>query len=458
MSYPQVVRVFATTQDPDYDCPWQSRTPSSSTGSGVVIGGKGILTGAHVVANATFLQVQKLSDPGKAIARVRAVCHDSDLALLETEDPSFLDDIPAAELGSLPNLRDKVSVVGFPVGGEEISVTEGVVSRIEVQRYSHSQRHLLAATVDAAINKGNSGGPVFKGERVVGIAFQKLTSAENIGELVPGPVIKRFLDGVKASRPLAVPGLGIATQNLENPFLRKRIGLAEGDTGVLVTALQCGGSAWGKLRPSDALLAIDGMPIANNGTLRYRGKFRTRFDVVLGESYVGDKLPLTILRKGKKQTIKLELREALWLVPRSQYDKIPTYFVFGGLVFQPLTRNFLSTWEKWRHRAPKEFLYDYYLGMRTKERQEVVVLSQVLADELTIGYGHLYHEGVAELNGRRPANMADFVQRLVRARNAVEIKTSSGGVVMLDAAAARAANPRIMKRYNIPFERSTDLR
>jgi len=145
-------------------------------------------------------------------------------------------------------------------------------------------------------------------------------------------------------------------------------------------------------------------------------------------------------------------------VPRSQYDQIPTYFVYGGLVFQPLTRNFLSTWEKWRNRAPKEFLYDYYLGMRTKDRQEVVVLSQVLADELTIGYGHLYHEGVAELNGRRPTNMHDFVERLDRARGVVEIKATSGGIIMLDTTVARAANPRIMKRYNIPFDRSAKLR
>src|SRR5688572_26946975 len=133
MAYPEVVRVFATTQDPDFDSPWQARTPTRSTGSGVVIGPEEILTGAHVVANATFLQVQKLSNPNKAVARVRAVCHDCDLALLEIVEPrDFLRDITPAEIGDMPRLRDKVSVVGYPVGGEEISITEGVVSRIEV--------------------------------------------------------------------------------------------------------------------------------------------------------------------------------------------------------------------------------------------------------------------------------------------------------------------------------------
>lgn len=458
MSYPQVVRVYATNQDPDYDNPWQSQTPSSSTGSGVVIDGQSVLTGAHVVANATFLQVQKISNPAKAIASVRAVCHDSDLALLEVQDRTFFDDVPAAAIGDLPDLRDKVSVVGFPVGGEEVSITEGVVSRVEVQRYSHSQRHLLAVTVDAAINRGNSGGPVFRGDRVVGIAFQKLTNADNIGELVPAPLIRRFLDGASQGRPLDVPGLGITTQNLENPLLRRELGMKADDTGVLITSVQEGGSASSSLQAGDALLEVDGSPISNNGTIRYREKFRTRFDVVLGHYYVGDRLPLTILRKGEKHATRLTLRQAKWLVPRAQYDRVPTYFVYGGLVFQPLTRNFLYTWEKWRNRAPKEFLYEYYLGRRTKQRQEVVVLSQILADELTVGYGHLYHEGVAEVCGKRVRDMRDLVERLDGARGAVEVKTTSGGVVMLDAKAARKANPRILTRYNIPRDRSADLR
>jgi len=157
----------------------------------------------------------------KAIARVKAVSHDCDLALLEVvEPPNFLDDIEPAELGEMPKLRDEVAVVGFPVGGEEISITEGVVSRIEVQRYSHSQRHLLAATVDAAINAGNSGGPVFGDGKVVGIAFQKLTGVDNIGEMVPPPIIRSFLDGVVKGKRPEIPALGITTQNLENPLLR----------------------------------------------------------------------------------------------------------------------------------------------------------------------------------------------------------------------------------------------
>jgi S1-C subfamily serine protease len=454
-----VIRVFATSQDPDFDGPWQARTPSNSTGSAVVIGPGLLLTGAHVVANATFLQVQKPSHPDKAIARVKAVSHDCDLALLEvTEPPDFLADIEPAEVGDMPKLRDEVAVVGYPVGGEEISITEGVVSRIEVQRYSHSQRHLLAVTVDAAINAGNSGGPVFEGEgKVVGIAFQKLTGVDNIGEMVPPPIIRAFLDGVQRQKTPEIPALGITTQNLENPLLRRQLGLAENERGVAVLHVDYGGSADGVLQVRDVITSIDGLPIANNGTVQYQGRHRTRYDVVLGYRYIGDTVELEIKREGRHKVVQIELRRWMPLVPRSRYDQTPQYFVYGGLVFQTLTRDYLTTWDKWWNKAPKEFLNYYYLGYRSPEQHEVVILTQILADEINVGYGHLYNEAVATLDGKVPRDMEDFVSRLSSARGVVEITTTSGGMIMLDADEVRKASARILARYHIPRDRTPGL-
>ncbi|HEX2687184.1 MAG TPA: serine protease [Kofleriaceae bacterium] len=458
MAYPEVIRVFATSQDPDFDGPWQARTPSNSTGSAVVIGPGLLLTGAHVVANATFLQVQKPSAPDKAIARVRAVCHDTDLALLEVTEPAdFLADIEPAELGPMPRLRDEVAVVGYPVGGEEISITEGVVSRIEVQRYSHSQRHLLAVTVDAAINAGNSGGPVFGDGKVVGIAFQKLTGVDNIGEMVPPPIIRAFLDGVGLGKEPVIPALGITTQNLENPLLRRQLGLNPTERGVVVLHVDWSGSADGVLQPRDVITSIDGLPIANNGTVQYMGNYRTRYDVVLGHRYIGDVIQLEIKRGGIARSVELTLRPWMPLVPRSRYDQPPLYFVYGGLVFQTLTRDYLTTWDKWWNKAPKEFLNYYYLGYRTPEQHEVVVLTQILADEINVGYGHLYNEAVAKLDGQVPRDMEDFVARLSSAHGIVEIETTSGGLIIFDSDEVRRATPRILARYHIPRDRTPGL-
>jgi len=457
MDNQSVVRIYATAQSPDYQVPWQSQPPESSTGSGVVIAPGRVLTGAHVVADATFLQVQKVSDPNKLVARVEAICHDADLALLAVDDSAFMKGITPDKLGTLPRLRDRVSVVGYPIGGEEISITEGVVSRIEVQRYSHSERMVLAVTVDAAINDGNSGGPVYKNGKVAGIAFQSLRDADNIGELVPAPVIKQFMDGVKKKRSPEVPGLGVSTQNLENPLLRKRSGLKRNSSGVLVLTVEHGGSAAGHIRVGDVITKIDGYRVANNGTIQYRGKLRTRYDVVLGDHFVGDTLALTVLRNGRSKELAIELMPYRSLVPRSQYDQAPTYYVFGGLVFQPLSLDLLRTWDHWWEKAPPEFLHEYYSGTRTADRSEVVVLTQILADEINVGYDGFDYTTVVSVNGQRPRDIRHFVDIVEKSDDELEIRTSDHCVMAFDVAEAAAATDRILARYHVPRDRSHDL-
>ena len=207
---------------------------------------------------------------------------------------------------------------------------------------------------------------MFGDGKVVGIAFQKLTGVDNIGEMVPPPIIRAFLDGVEKGKRPEIPALGITTQNLENPLLRKQLGLDDGERGVVVLHVDHGGSADGVLQPRDVITSIDGLPIANNGTVQFMGRHRTRYDVVLGYRYIGDKVEARHqARRQARKTVEIELAPWQPLVPRSRYDQPPQYFVYGGLVFQTLTRDYLTTWDKWWNKAPKEFLNYYYLGYRT---------------------------------------------------------------------------------------------
>ncbi|MHC5064071.1 MAG: S1C family serine protease [Planctomycetota bacterium] len=459
MSQAAVVRVFATSQNPNYACPWQREAPSDSTGSGVVIAPNQILTGAHVVANATFIQIQKISDPDKFIARLRGIDHDSDLALLVIDDQQFMGDIEPARLGELPHFQDRVAVIGFPIGGDEISITEGIVSRIEVQRYVHSQRALLAVTVDAAINEGNSGGPVLDTNgHVVGIAFQSMEDAENVGEMVPAPIIERFLAGVEAGRRLPAPGIGVYTHNLENPTLRESLGMSKTESGLLVESVDFGSSAWGTIQPGDALLEIDGRKIANNGTIRYRERYRTGYEAILGERFIGEKLDLAILRDGERSSQTIELKAHCPLIPYHLFDREPQWFIFGGLIFQTLTREYLRAWgEKWRDRAPKELMHLHYSGVRTEQRQEVIVLSHVLADEINVGYGSFADEPIVAINGHQPTNLADLVSRVDSCDGLLDVRTSTQARLVLDAPTARLAGPSILERYGVGTDRAANL-
>ena len=152
-----VVKITSYRQKPDWQNPWKMKPTEAGHGSGFLIENGWILTNAHVVSDSKMLLVRKLSTPEPFIAKVESIAHDSDLALLRVEDPDFYLDLIPLELGGIPELRSPVQAYGYPLGGHDLSRTEGVVSRIEFGTYLHPgiDSHLLIQT-DSAINPGNS--------------------------------------------------------------------------------------------------------------------------------------------------------------------------------------------------------------------------------------------------------------------------------------------------------------
>ena len=220
------LKLFVTHTDPNYSLPWQMRHQTSSTSSGFVIAGRRILTNAHCVDNYSVVKVKKRASSTKYIAEVIAIGRECDLALLTVPDEAFWADpiSPITLANALPSLQDVATVVGFPVGGDNLAITQGVVSRIDMQEYVHGCCELLAIQVDSAINPGNSGGPAFgDSHECVGIAFQSLKDGqtENIGYIIPTEVVQHFLTDIE--RHGAYTGfveLGIDLQRMENPSLR----------------------------------------------------------------------------------------------------------------------------------------------------------------------------------------------------------------------------------------------
>src|SRR5262245_62486388 len=167
-----LVRITSTEVEPDYRAPWNSGTIGRGVGAGFVIDGNRIMTNAHVVSNSRYLTVERDGDPNKYPAKVLFVAHDCDLALI-TVDSAFFKNMLPLKFGGIPELESTVSAYGYPIGGERMSVTTGIVSRIDFQLYTHSSidQH-LAVQISAQINPGNSGGPVVQNGKVVGVALQ----------------------------------------------------------------------------------------------------------------------------------------------------------------------------------------------------------------------------------------------------------------------------------------------
>jgi S1-C subfamily serine protease len=132
-AFESIIKVYTVAASPNWFMPWQTKQQRESTGSGFIVSGKRIITNAHCVADQAHVIVRKHGDPKKYTARVVAVGHECDLALLTTDAPEFWEGTTPLELGGIPNLQDPVAVVGYPTGGDNISVSVGVVSRVEPQ-------------------------------------------------------------------------------------------------------------------------------------------------------------------------------------------------------------------------------------------------------------------------------------------------------------------------------------
>jgi S1-C subfamily serine protease len=456
-----IVKIYTVYSEYNYDMPWQLSKQQRAVGSGCIISGNRILTNAHVVADQTFIQVKRAGEAQKYNAAVAMVAHECDLALLVVDDPSFFAGVTPLALGALPRMRDKVAVYGFPIGGDELSITEGVVSRVEYTVYAHSGSQLLACQIDAAINPGNSGGPVIKDGRIAGIAFQGYVYAQNIGYMVPAPLIEHFLKDSADGHYDGFPGIGIAWQPMENPGLRASERMSEAQTGVLLTYVAPDSTARDILQAGDVLLTIEGEPIASDGTIPFRGTERIQFAQEVQKKFMGESVRCTILRNGKAMEVTIPLRTSLGsgrLVPYTQYDTAPTYYLVGGLVLQPLTRNYLQTWNNMDD-VPVNLADYYYNGRPSDDRKQVIVLTNILGDELTVGYDEFEDHVITHVNGKAISSMEDVVQAIERNEGAFHVLVDEwGNRIVLERAATIEAQKAIMERYKIDADRSADLR
>ena len=254
--YKSVVRIECATQSADYRTPWNSGRFGGGTGSGFMIGPNQFMTNAHVVSNANRVLITRRGSAQKHPARVIHIAHDCDLALLEVEDEAPFEGLKYLEFGDVPALESQVRAIGYPVGGDRISVTRGVVSRIDFRPYAHSRvdSHLVVQ-IDAAINPGNSGGPVLQDGKVVGVAFQGLRQADNTGYMIPTPVIKRFLKDIGDGSYDKYVDLGITEFPLFNPAMRKALQVPEDGLGVMVASVLPTGPCDGIMEPGRSATA-----------------------------------------------------------------------------------------------------------------------------------------------------------------------------------------------------------
>jgi S1-C subfamily serine protease len=460
-----VIKIFTQSDAPDYDQPWQTQGVVSSSGSGLIVAtkhGSRILTNSHVVENPVFIEVRRFGQARKYVATVEGVGHACDLALLHVHDPTFYKGLRPIPVGEIPRLGQQVTVLGYPVGGDRMSLTRGVVSRIEMSPYAQSQRRLLSVQIDAAINAGNSGGPAINNRgRLMGVAFEALEEAENIGYLIGAPVIRHFLADVENGEVDGFPDLGVVAQRLVSEAHRRSLGLSHRRRGgVLVAKVVHGGSASGCLERDDVLYRVGDCRIASDCTIPFRRGERIHFSHLVAQRHVGETLQVEYWRNGAMHEAEVTLKPPRYLIPEDTYEVRPTYYLFGGLLFVPLSRDYLKTWgADWWSNAPSVLTAIYEGEIRTAGRSQVVVLQKVMADRVNQGYHDYESLVVSRVQGRKIRNLRDLIRRAEGSgEEFVRFDLRDGRTLVLDREQVRQRTPGILRRFSIPHDRSEDLR
>ena len=450
-----LVKVYTSHQLFDYLSPWQYGQSANSTATGFIIDGERIITNAHAVLNSKFLQVRKEGDSKKYKAVVKFTSEEYDLALVEIEDKSFFKGTVPLKLGTLPEIQEKLTVYGYPLGGDKLSTTQGIVSRMEHNTYTLTNRKFLIGQTDAAINSGNSGGPVVSKGKVAGVAFAGLNSADNIGYFIPVNILNNFLEDIKDGKYDGSPLLGVEWSELESPSHRRMLGIEAKTGGILIKKVFKNSPFEGVLQKNDVLMKLDNYPVEYDGTIEFRKNEKTDFSYVNQQKKYGDNLSYEIIRDKKIKTgqVKLNKKDIEYTVVTDvTIETPPSYMVYGGLLFEPLTSNYMAgVVEKLGSVYDKEELY--------KDYKQLVVLVRVLPFDVNLGYTDAEHEIIVKVNGEKYKDFKDFAQKVKNVKSGfIVFENDNGDEIVLDVKEVEEQREALMQNYNISSDMSDDIK
>jgi S1-C subfamily serine protease len=460
-----VVKIFSTIRQPEYTRPWQKGSPNEASGSGMVVEGKRILTNAHVVLHASQVFVQPNGSGEKIAATVEAIAPGIDLALLKLEDESFFDKRPPlARTEGLPEIKEAVLVYGYPTGGTSLSLTKGIVSRIEFVGYNYGVEG-LRIQVDAPINPGNSGGPALVDDKVIGLAFSRLGGGDNIGYIIPSEEIDLFLKDVVDGKYDGKPALHDGLATFENDALKGKLNMKRA-VGMIVHEPARDDKDY-PLREWDVIVKIGDNEVDNVGMVPIKPTLRVQFQYLVQKVAKDGKVALTIVRDSKEQVVEVPVAPRHDELIQPLMNRYPDYFIYGPIAFSTATAEMVTRLE----RAGPGFttLFGYIgspLVTRRGDKEKfpdeklVVVSSPMFPHKTAKGYGNPMFKVVKTINGTRIKNIRHLVETLRDAREkyiTIEFDDRKSEAIVFDRKEVLQATEEILSDNSVRQQFSEDL-
>ncbi|PYJ71443.1 MAG: hypothetical protein DME76_01935 [Verrucomicrobia bacterium] len=453
-----LVRVNVTGLSYDYFRPWQKKAPFSKRALGAVLPKGRVLVTADLVANQNYVELERAESGEKTAANVRVIDYEANLALLEPTEKSFLDGIKPLEITSDTVVGDRLAAWQLEPTGALLA-TEGLVTTVQMTPYPIDIGQFLTYRISIPMQyrENSYTVPLVKNNKLAGLLL-RYDSRSQLLDAIPAPIITHFLKEADTQDYRGFPSGGFSFFPTRDPQLRDYAG-EKGKGGVYVTNVEPGTPAMkAGLQVGDIVTGIGNHELDENGNYvdPLYGKIEFT-NLLTAHAYAGDVVPLHIQRSGKPMQLNLTLehRDAKdYVSPPYYLDQAPRYYVVGGLIFQELSRQYLKEWgANWQREAPQRFVYfDHFQSELFPERnRRIVILSQVLPANNTIGYDDLAYLTVTKVNGKEVKSLDDLAEAVKHpVEGFIKIETEEDPKqIELDATQVAAEAPALQENYGI---------
>jgi S1-C subfamily serine protease len=454
-----LVRVNVTGQSYDYFRPWQKKAPFSKRALGAVLSKGRVLVTADLVANQNYVELERAESGEKTAARVEVIDYEANLALLEPTEKAFLDGIIPLEIALDTVVGDRLAAWQLEPTGALLA-TEGLVTTVQMTQYPIDIGQFLTYRISIPMQyrENSYTVPLVKNNKLAGLLL-RYDSRSQLLDAIPAPIITHFLKEAESRTYLGFPSAGFSFFPTRDPELRQFAGETGKPGGVYVTNIEPNTPAIkAGLHVGDIVKAVANNEIDQNGNYvdPLYGKIEFT-NLLTAHAYSGDVVPFQIQRNGKPMQLNLTLqhRDAKdYVSPPYNLDQPPSYYVLGGLIFQELSRQYLKEWGlNWQREAPQRLVYldRFQSELFPEGNRRVVILSQVLPANSTIGYDDLSYLTVTKVNGKEIKSLGDLAEAVKQPINGfIKVETEEDPKqIELDAAQVATEAPVLQENYGI---------
>lgn len=452
-----ILHLTVTRSAPDPESPWALQNTDLSGYAGVVVGENRVLTLASLVSRAVYIQAQKVDDVEKIPMRVVFADYEANLAVLAPVDGRHLTGVkimpvgPDLPVGSdvwLVAIESERQLQRVSLRAMEVGIREAVIGGMTVPIYSLSGQSRSACKADPIIRRGV----------LVGIC---VGISESQPQALTSGVISHFLgDKLSANLYRGFGSFGVTLSPVRSPWHRKLLGISAGKGALRVSGVNETSPFTDCLKVDDIVTGLDQVAVDHRGFYQHPqwGAVPIRHYVIA--KYAGEHMTFHYTRAGKFLNCSRVLRRFSSMdntVPGPTNEGGVPHLIFGGLMFQELSADFLSAFGRdWPRNSPPALAFIYnYMNRPSLARRRNLVLASVLGDEFNAGYEKLSNLVLKAVNGRQASSMEELKIHLRLPgiqRDGIEYAVfdfMNGSLVALPYKGLPEAQRRIAKAYAV---------